>query len=212
MDELLTIIGDMESLLARARKIVEDKEPPTPTPTPAPEPEPAGLPERTGSPVWTGQGKFNSYKEITGTASPAKKVRVRAWFKATAWSGGGESQPQGFCLANKGIVGSHWGFLVGIRPNGIVANGTKGEVVGVVAVALGEWHYIDISIEKRKVSCALDGKSVVFPTPTIDLLQASGEPLRIGGFRCPWPQATWFNQSIKGQISSGKNVPLVEIS
>lgn len=203
MSELVDALEEAEAAIKRAREIAE-KEEPTPTPTPTPEPSPSGRPDRTGNPSWTGKGAFNTFKEISDKTSPSKKVSVRAWFKATAWSGGGTSQPQGFALANKGVVGNHWGFAVFVRPNGIVANGTKGEVVGAVKVSLGEWHYLDITLEKRKVSCSLDGKAVAFPTPGIDLLQASSEPLRIGGFRCPWTQATWFNQSIQGQISDWK--------
>ncbi len=174
---------------------------PEPEPSPTPDPEPEPVPNRMGEPSWKGTGAFNTYDEIQGTPSPENSVRVRAWVKANDWTGGGSEQAAGFCLANKGLVGSHWGFNLSIRPGGVVVNGTRGELVGPCVVSLGEWHFIDCTIEPRVVTCFLDGNLVRFGAPDFDLLGPSNEPLRIGGYHCPWPKATWFNQSINGEIS-----------
>lgn len=195
--------------LYRGTPTYPDPEPepaPEPDPTPAPDPLPDSepVPDRMGEPSWKGNGSFNTYEEIQGTPSPENSVRIQAWFKANAWSGGGGEQASGFCLANKGLVGSHWGFNVTVRPGGIVANGTRGELVGPCVVSLGEWHFLDITIEPRKVTCFFDGDPVRFGAPGFDLLGPSNEPLRIGGYHCPWPKAPWFNQSLDGEVSDWK--------
>lgn len=174
---------------------------PEPTPAPTPAPAPAEIPARTGKPSYTGKGVWNTYLEIANAPTPKTSLRIRAWFRAKSWSGGGKEQPEGFCLVNRGLVGSHWGYNITIRPNGIVVNGTKGECEAPCKVSLGEWHYIDCTIAKRGATASLDGKAVTFPTTGVDLLASSSEPLRIGGYRCPWEGATFYNQSINGDVT-----------
>lgn len=188
---------------------------PTPEPTPAPEPSPAPAPAssdftppvRTGTPSWTGSGKWNTYKDVgRASESSGKSVTVECWFKANAWSGGGEAQPAGFCAASKGRVGSHWGLNLTVRPNALVWNATKGELAAPCKVTLKTWHHVRAVATPTAVRLWLDGKELSVPKKTFagNLIQDSGEPLRLGGYHCPWEQATWFNQSINGEISDWK--------
>ena len=192
-------------------KPTPDPEPtptPTPTPTPDPEPQPSSEdftpPERKGTGEWSGTGKFNTFKDL-GRASEksSSTVIVSGWFNANGWSGGNKEQAAGFCFANKGKLGSHWGLCVLVRPNGLVWNATKGEIVASASVSTKVWHHLKAEATSNSVKFWLDGKLLKTGDKSFSgsLIQDTGESLKIGGYDCPWPNATWFNQSLNGKIS-----------
>lgn len=180
-------------------------------PKPEPAPEPAGEdfspPERTGVDSWTGSGAFNTFNDVGRAPETShKRVTVQGWFKAKSWSGGGSEQAKGFCFACKGLVGSHWGLNLTVRPDALAWNATKGEVVAACTVGLNEWHHLKADATADSVTFWLDGKRLVTGEKAFSgpLIQDSGEPLRVGGYKCPWETATWFNQSLNGEISDWK--------
>lgn len=188
---------------------------PEPEPTPAPEPIPPPAtsdftpPTRTGSPKWTGSGKWNTFKDLgRASESSSKSVTVECWFKANSWSGGGEAQPAGFCAASKGRVGSHWGLNLTVRPNALVWNATKGELCAPCKVSLKAWHHIRAEATPTAVRMWLDGKELAVGQKTFTgkLIQDSAEPIRIGGYYTDYASALWFNQSLDGETSDWKVV------
>lgn len=180
---------------------------PTPTPTPSPASEDFTPPARTGKDLWTGTGGWNTFKNagrVLETSS--KRVLVEGWFRATAWSGGGEAQPQGFCFASKGLVGSHWGLNLSVRPGGLVWNATKGEIVAKAAVSLNAWHHIRALVEGATLKMWLDGRLLENGPKEFGggLIATSDQPLRIGGYYTNYETATWFNQSLCGEVCDWK--------
>ena len=174
-----------------------------------PDPTPVNLedftpPARTGKDKWTNNGKFNSYKSLgRAKESSCHKVTIQGWFKANSWSGGGKEQPAGFCFACKGLIGSHWGVNLLIRPNALVWNATKGEVSASCKVNLNEWYHVKTETTCSKAKFWLNGHLLVTGEKPFaaSLIQDSEEELRLGGYYCPWPNVTWFNQSLNGEIS-----------
>lgn len=161
-------------------------------------------PTRRGTDEWTGNGKFNTYKDAgRANEKSSSKVVVSGWFNVNAWSGGNSSQPAGFAFADKGKVGSHWGLFLAIRPDGLVWGSTKGEIVAPAKVYTGVWYHVKAEATSSSVKMWLDGKLLKNNEKTFsgNLIQDSGEPLRLGGYHCPWSNATWFNQSLIGKIS-----------
>lgn len=188
---------------------------PAPKPEPTPEPEPTPTPAsedfipptRTGKNLWTGNGVWNTFKDAgrAGETS-SKRVLVEGWFRATNWSGGGKEQAKGFCFASKGLVGSHWGLFLSVRPGGLVWGATKGEIVAKATVTLNSWHHVRALVEGSSLKMWLDGKLLANGPKEFSgaLIANSGEPLRIGGYYTNYEKATWFNQSLVGQISGWK--------
>lgn len=183
-------------------------EDPKPQPEPAPEPviptEDFTPPTRTGKDLYTGNGKFNTFKDLErAKESSNKQVTISGWFNVKTWSGGGSEQPQGFCFACKGLVGSHWGINLTVRPNQLVWNATKGEVTANCKISTGSWHHVKAEATTNSVKFWLDGKLLTTGEKKFSgsLIQDSNEILRLGGYYCPYPQAVWFNQSLNGQIS-----------
>lgn len=164
-------------------------------------------PARTGSPSWQGKGTWNAFKdEGRAGESSSRHVTVEAWVKAESWSGGGKEQAAGFCVASKGRVGSHWGLCFFVRPDGLVWNATKGEVVAPCKVKLGVWYHVKAVADRDKVRMWLDGEELDVGEKTFAgaLIQDSGEPLRIGGYYTDYAGASWFNQSLDGEITDWK--------
>lgn len=180
---------------------------PTPEPTPTPAPQPTSEdftpPARTGENAWKGNGKWNTYKDAgRAKESSSKRVLVEGWFKVAEWSGGGEAQPKGFVFACKGRLGNHWGFNLAIRPDGVVWNATKGEILAKAKVTAKEWHHVRAVADKSSVKMWLDGRLLANGPKEFsgNLIADSDQPLRIGGYHCEWNQATWFNQSLNGEM------------
>ncbi len=164
-------------------------------------------PARTGSPSWQGKGTWNAFKdEGRAGESSSRHVTVEAWVKAESWSGGGKEQAAGFCVASKGRVGSHWGLCFFVRPDGLVWNATKGEVVAPCKVKLGVWYHVKAVADRDKVRMWLDGEELDVGEKTFAgaLIQDSGEPLRIGGYYTDYAGASWFNQSLDGEVTDWK--------
>ena len=184
---------------------------PEPTPDPDPEPEPSDEdftpPERTGAGSYVGKGAFNTFLDAGRTGEHSNKlVTVEGWFKANAWTAGNSAQAAGFCFACKGLVGTRGGLMFTVRPDCLVWNATKGEITAPCTVPLGEWHHAKAESTPDSVKFWLDGKLLKAGEKTFDgpLIEDTGEPLRIGGYMCPWENATWYNQSIDGEISDWK--------
>ena len=186
---------------------VPDSEPvPEPIPVPPPS-EDFDPPPRTGNQKYTGTGVWNQFLAFGRNKETShSRVEISGWFKAKSWSGGGKEQPAGFSFANKGKVGSHWGINLTVRPNALVWNATKGEVFAKCNVSLNVWHHVKTIATTNKVDFWLDGKKLTTEKQTFagPLISDSGEPLRIGGYYTDYKQATWFNQSLNGEISDWK--------
>ena len=160
-----------------------------------------------GTYFWTGSGKFNTFKDLgRSNESSSKKVVISGSFKANKWSGGNKEQDSGFCFVSKGLVGDHWGVFLCVRPNGLMWGSTKGEVVAPCTISLGKEYSIKAEAYPNKVSFWLNGKLIkVLSNPySSPLIRNSSQPLRLGGYYCPYPSATFFNQSINGTITNAK--------
>ena len=190
----------------------DQTEPDIPDPVPVPDPDPVPSedfdpPARTGSQKYTGTGTWNQFKDAgRNKESSHSRVEVSGWFKAKSWSGGNKEQAAGFSFANKGKVGSHWGINFTVRPNALVWNATKGEVLAKCNVALNTWNHVKAVAVANKVDFWFNGKKLVTEKQTFAgaLISDSGEPLRIGGYYTDYKQATWFNQSLNGELSDWK--------
>lgn len=199
-----TLVEKIKEWFKRDDEEVEPKPTPEPEPTPQPPSEDFIPSTRTGAGEWTGNGKFNTFKDCgRKDEKSSSKVIVSGWFNANGWSGGGSEQPSGFCFANKGRLGSHWGLNLTVRPNALVWNSTKGEITASANISTKAWHHVKAEATQSNVKFWLDGKLLKTGTKPFAglIIQDSGEPLRVGGFECPWPNATWFNQSLNGRIS-----------
>ena len=184
---------------------------PTPEPAPAPEPEPSDEdftpPERTGADSYVGNGAFNTFLDVgRATESSHKLVTIEGWFKAKSWTGGGSAQAAGFCFAFKGLVGKRGGLMASVRPDSLVWNATGGEIVAPCTVPLNEWHHFKCIATPDAAKFWLDGKLLKSGEKKFSgaLCSDTPEPLLIGGYMCPWPKATFYNQSIDGEISDWK--------
>lgn len=184
---------------------------PEPEPMPDPEPEPPAEdftpPERSGADAYVGKGAFNTFLDAgRASESSGKRVTVEGWFKANSWTAGNSAQAAGFCFAFKGLVGSRLGLMFTVRPDSLVWNATKGEIVASCFVPLGEWHHARAEATPDSVKFWLDGRLLKAGEKSFDgpLIEDNPEPLRIGGYMCPWENATFYNQSIDGELSDWK--------
>lgn len=166
------------------------------------------VPERTGSPLYQGDGTFNTFLDLGFSEfNPRNLFRFACWFRVDKWSGGNREQSLGATLICKGLVGNHWSFYVGVNPDGIRYGATRDSVHAPATIELGRWYYVVVTASGADAHFWLDGKPIADrgrDTGIGSLFQAGDQPVRIGGYYVPWPNASWFNQSIDGEIADWK--------
>ncbi len=205
IDKFLKRVWEIIKSIFHKKDEQEDIPEPSSSSSSDPEPQPPTddfiPPDRIVRKQYVGYGKFNTFKEEY-CENPTTSVTLSAWIFPEEWSGGNSEQGLGCAVLNKGQVGNHWGISLTARPDALVWNATRGEIKAKCSIPLKKWSHVQAKATKDKIEFWLNGKKLISEKKTFagDLFQNSDEPLRIGGYYCPWPNATWFNQSIKGQI------------
>lgn len=170
--------------------------------------DPPVVPERTGNPSYTGNGRFNTFLDLgMNDANPRDSFTFSCWFKVDNWSGGNREQSLGATLVCKGLVGSHWSFYIGVHPDGFRYGATRDSVHAPATIERGRWYHVSVTATGTDANFWLDGKPLADrgrDTGIGSLFQDGNQPVRIGGYYVPWPNASWFNQSIDGQITDWK--------
>lgn len=178
---------------------------------------PIDVPERTGIPSYTGSGKFNTFLELgLSEFNPINWIRFACWFRVDSWSLA-ENQP-GAVLICKGIVGKHWSFAISVHPDRVQYGASVDSVRAPANIRIGQWYYLYAEVDRNDATFWLDGHALADPgreTGRGLMFTPGNQPIRIGGYYTDYPGfdrdgdgipdgATWFNQSIDGQITDWK--------